>query len=146
LLVSLAKKLKLPQKQEMAAKPTPDEFLSSFPPAVQSLANDLRALVKETVPTVTEAVYPGWKLIGYRVKKGRRSAYFCFIAPFENRVMLGFEYGILLFDPELRLEGEGTQVRYLTVREQEDIQPVIFGVFIAEAAQLALQHKTSKKP
>jgi hypothetical protein len=129
----------------MPAKPTPDEFLSGFPSPIQSLANKLRALVKETVPSLNEAVYPGWKLIGYRVKKGRRSAYFCFIAPFENRIMLGFEYGIQLFDPELRLEGEGTQVRYLTVREQEDIQPEIFRAFIAEAAQIALQHKTSKR-
>lgn len=59
--------------------------------------------------------------------------------------MLGFEYGIQLLDPELRLEGEGAQVRYLTVREQEDIQPEIFRAFIAEAAQIALQRKTSKR-
>ena len=125
----------------MPAKPSPKEFLSTFPPEIQELANELRALVKETIPNVKEAVYMGWKLIGYRVKKGRRDAYFCFIAPFENRVMLGFEYGIQLFDPNLRLEGDGTQVRYITVREQEDIDPESFRVFIAEAAQIALQRK-----
>ena len=128
----------------MAAKPTPDEFLATFPPEIQKLANELRALVKETIPNVKEAVYTGWKLIGYRVKKGRSDAYFCFIAPFENRVMLGFEYGIQLFDPTLRLEGEGTQVRYLTIREREDIEPEIFRAFIAEAAQIALERKRSK--
>ena len=109
------------------------------------LANELRTLVKETTPNVKEAVYTGWKLIGYRVKQGRRDAYFCFIAPFPNRIMLGFEYGILLFDPELQLEGEGTQVRYLTVREKADIEPERFRVFIVEAAQIALQRKTLKK-
>lgn len=62
-----------------------------------------------------------WILIYGVVKKGKRDAYFCFIAPFENQIMLGFEYGIQLFDPELRLEGDGAQVRYLTVREKEDI-------------------------
>jgi hypothetical protein len=128
----------------MAAKPTPDEFLSAFPPEIQKLANELRALVKETVPNVKEAVYTGWKLIGYRVKQGRRDAYFCFIAPFENRVMLGFEYGVQLFDPNLWLEGDGTQVRYLTVREQQDIESEVFRAFIAEAAQIALQRKSSK--
>ena len=128
----------------MPTKPSPEEFLSSFPPEIQTLANELRALVKETVPKVKEAVYTGWKLIGYRARQGRRDAYFCFIAPFENRVMLGFEYGIQLFDPELRLEGEGTQVRYLTVREQGEIEPEIFRAFIAEAAQIALQRKLSK--
>jgi len=112
---------------------------------MQTLANDLRALIRETVPNLKEAVYTGWKLIGYRVKKGRGDAYFCFIAPFPNRIMLGFEYGIQLFDPDLRLEGEGTQVRYLTVRESGDIEPEVFGAFIAEAAQIALQRKTLKK-
>ena len=125
----------------MAAKPTPDEFLSTFPPEIQSLANELRTLVKETVPNVKEAVYTGWKLIGYRAKKGRSDAYFCFIAPFENRVMLGFEYGVQLFDPNLWLEGDGTQVRYLTIREQKDIEREVFRAFIAEAAQIALERK-----
>jgi hypothetical protein len=129
----------------MPAKPSPDEFLSTFPPEIQELANALRALIKETVPNLKEAVYTGWKLIGYRVKKGRSDAYFCFVAPFPNRVMLGFEYGILLFDPNLQLEGEGTQVRYLTVREPDDLEPEVFRAFIAEAAQIALQRKTLKK-
>ena len=128
----------------MPAKPSPEQFLSSFPPEIQRLANELRLLVKETVPNVKEAVYTGWKLVGYRVKKGKRDAYFCFIAPFDNRLLLGFEYGIQLFDPELRLEGEGSQVRYLTVRVKEDIEPEIFRAFIAEAAQIALQRKLSE--
>lgn len=128
----------------MPAKPSPEQFLSTFPPDMQTLANELRALVKETIPNVKEAVYPGWKLLGYRVKKGRSDAYFCFIAPFENRIMLGFEYGVQLFDPNLWLEGDGTQVRYLTVREKEDIQPEIFQAFIAEAAQIALHRKLSE--
>jgi hypothetical protein len=128
----------------MPAKPTPDEFLSAFPVEIRELATELRTLVKETVPHVKEAVYTGWRLIGYRVKEGRRDAYFCFIAPFENRVMLGFEYGIQLFDPNLWLEGEGTRVRYLTVREPKDIEPEVFRAFIAEAAQIALARKRSK--
>lgn len=111
---------------------------------MQALANELRALVKETIPNVKETVYTGWKLIGYRVKKGRSEAYFCFIAPFENRIMLGFEYGVQLFDPNLWLEGDGSQVRYLTVREKEDIEPEVFQAFIAEAAQIALHRKLSE--
>jgi hypothetical protein len=57
----------------MPAKPTPEEFLSTFPPEIQALAHELRSLVKETVPNVNESVYTGWKLIGYRVKKGKRA-------------------------------------------------------------------------
>ncbi|HEY3474719.1 MAG TPA: DUF1801 domain-containing protein [Anaerolineales bacterium] len=128
----------------MPGKLSPEQFLSTFPPDMQALANELRALVKETIPNVKETVYTGWKLIGYRVKKGRSEAYFCFIAPFENRIMLGFEYGVQLFDPNLWLEGDGSQVRYLTVREKEDIEPEAFQAFIAEAAQIALHRKLSE--
>lgn len=128
----------------MPGKLSPEQFLSTFPPDMQALANELRALVKETIPNVKETVYTGWKLIGYRVKKGRSEAYFCFIAPFENRIMLGFEYGVQLFDPNLWLEGDGSQVRYLTVREKEDIEPEVFQAFIAEAAQIALHRKLSE--
>jgi hypothetical protein len=128
----------------MAAKLTPEEFLSAFPAEIRELANELRILVNEAVPHVKEAVYTGWKLIDYRVKDGKRDVYFCFIAPFENRVMLGFEYGIQLFDPNLWLEGEGTRVRYLTVRESNDIEPEVFRAFIAEAAQIALARKRSE--
>jgi len=48
----------------MPAKTSPEEFLSTFPPEMQELANKLRSLVKETIPNVKEAVYTGWKLIG----------------------------------------------------------------------------------
>jgi hypothetical protein len=58
--------------------------------------------------------------------------------------MLGFEYGVQLFEPNLRLEGNGTQVRYITVREERDIEVESFRIFIAEAAQIALQRKGSK--
>ena len=129
----------------MTTKPSPEEFLSTFPPEMQELANELRSLVKDTIPNVKEAVYTGWKLIGYRVKKGRSGSYFCFIAPFPNRIMLGFEYGIQMFDPNLRLEGDGTQACYLTVREKDDIDSENFRLFIVEAAQIALQRKTLKK-
>lgn len=129
----------------MPTKPSPDEFLSDFPPAIQRLANELRALVKETIPNVNEAVYSGWKLIGYRVREGKRDAYFCFVAPLPDRVVLGFEYGVQLYDPNQQLEGDGTQVRQLTVREKDAIEPETFRAFIAEAAQIALQRKISNK-
>jgi hypothetical protein len=50
----------------VAKKPTPEEFLSEFPPEIQALANQLRELVKETIPSVREAVYTGWKAMAHR--------------------------------------------------------------------------------
>jgi hypothetical protein len=118
-------------------RPTPEQFLAAFPPKISTLANQLRVLVARTVPDVDEAVYTGWRLIGYRVRDGRRSRYFCFIAPFEDRVALGFEYGVLLTNDAGLLEGTGTQVRHVTIRHVEDIRELDLAALIAEAAMVA---------
>jgi len=118
-------------------RPTPEQFLAAFPPAIQALADQLRALIRRTIPNVDEAVYPGWRLIGYRVREGRRSRYFCFVAPFPDRVALGFEYGVLLANDSGLLEGSGTQVRHVTIRHVEDIREQDLVALIAEAAMVA---------
>jgi hypothetical protein len=90
---------------QTSGRPTPEQFLAAFPPAIQALADQLRALVRQTIPNVDEAVYAGWRLIGYRLREGPRSRYFCFVAPFPDRVALGFEYGVLLANDSGLLEG-----------------------------------------
>jgi hypothetical protein len=118
-------------------RPTPEQFLAAFPPDIRELANQLRQLIKQTIPNIIEAVYPGWKLIGYREQDGRRSRYFCFVAPFEDRVMLGFEYGVLMADTTGLLEGDGKQVRYVTLRNDANLRPHELSALIAEAAMVA---------
>ena len=123
--------------RETSGRPTPEQFLAAFPPAIQALADQLRTLVKRTIPNADEAVYLGWRLIGYRVREGRRSRYFCFVAPFEDRVALGFEYGVLLRNEAGLLDGDGTQVRYVTIRRAEDAREQELAALIAEAAMVA---------
>jgi hypothetical protein len=118
-------------------QPTPEQFLATFPPEIQALAEQLRQLIKQTIPTISEAVYPGWKLIGYREQSGRRSRYFCFVAPFANRVMLGFEYGVLMADEAGLLEGNGKHVRYVTLHSPADLRMIELSALIAEAAMVA---------
>lgn len=118
-------------------RPTPEQFLMTFPAGIQALAGHLRALIRQTIPNVAEAVYSGWRLIGYRVPDGRRSWYFCYIAPFEERITSGFEYGVLLSNDVGMLEGTGTQVRYVTIREPDDIREQELTALIAEAAAVA---------
>jgi hypothetical protein len=118
-------------------RPTPEQFLAAFSPEICALADQLRQLIRQTIPNIAEAVYPGWKLIGYREQDGRRSRYFCFVAPFEDRVVLGFEYGVLMADADGLLEGDGKQVRYVTLRGQADLRPPELSALIAEAAMVA---------
>lgn len=120
-----------------ATIPNPDEFLASFPPQIQALAKQLRTLVKHVVPNSIERVYPGWRLIGYRAVNGRKTHYFCFIAPLSDHVRLGFEYGIELSDNRDILEGDGTQVRYVSIRQPDDIDAERLAALISEAAFVA---------
>jgi hypothetical protein len=124
---------------------TPEDFLFNFPSEIQELANQLRPLIHQAVPNIIEAVYPGWQLIGYRAQDGRRNAYFAYIAPTLERVMLGFEYGILLDDPHSLLEGNGRQVRYVVLKEAADIRPAELIPLVRQAAQVALASKEQKK-
>lgn len=117
--------------------PSPEAFLAAYAPHVRDLAQRLRGLVAESVPGAIERVAVGWQLIGYRVPDGRRSRYFCFVAPLADSVRLGFEYGVQL-GGQAALEGDGTQVRYVTVRTSEEIDADRLAPLIAEAAMVAL--------
>ncbi|MCI0577513.1 MAG: DUF1801 domain-containing protein [Chloroflexi bacterium] len=134
----------MPTKQ-MHPELTSEQFLAGFPPPIQELAQELRLLVRQAVPNVIEAVYPGWRLIGYRVPDKERSAYFGFIAPAPERVFLGFEYGVLLPDPHHLLQGDGRQVRQVVVEQLNDIRPQEFTALISRAAEIALAPKEKKQ-
>jgi hypothetical protein len=98
-------------------------------------------LIRQAVPNLREAVYPGWKLIGYRQIDQGRGRYFCFIAPLADEVRLGFEYGVLMNDPYQLLRGTGTQVRYIPIRTMAEIQPAALVFMIAEAADVAAHRR-----
>jgi hypothetical protein len=107
----------MPSRQ---AKPhrQPEDILAGHTPWVHERAQQLRDLIRTTLPDATERGYPGWHAIGYR---HRVSVYFCGIFPQQESVRLGFEWGARLPDPEGVLGGTGKQVRYLEVRPGEEI-------------------------
>ena len=86
--------------------PFPAElFLAAYPDDIRSQADILRSLVRRAVPGVLERVRPGWRLVGYAIPVGRRSRYFAYVAPEPEHVHIGFEYGVLMADPQRLLEG-----------------------------------------
>jgi hypothetical protein len=104
----------------------------------------LRALVRRAVPDAIEAVRPGWRLIGYDVPAGRRSAYFAFVMPEAQHVHLGFEYGVLLDDPGGALQGLGRQVRYVTLRQSDEISERVLESLVRQAARLATLSRSQR--
>ena len=82
---------------------------------------------------------PGWGLIGYDLMVGRRLVYFAWIWPEPVHVHLGFQRGVLMDDPGRRLQGRGItkQVRWLTFRPGDPIDPRVLAPLILEAARIA---------
>jgi hypothetical protein len=122
----------------------PGEFLKDYPENLRVIAEDLRDLVRSTFPSVSEKVYTGWKVLGYRLLHGKKSIYFCCIAPQkkENDVLLAFEYGVAMRDPKKLMEGKGTQVRFVRVRHKDQYLEADLAWLIKHAARVAVEFRT----
>jgi hypothetical protein len=124
----------------------PEALLADFPPPMQAIAQRLRAIVKRAEPDAIERVRPGWRLIGYDLPVGRKAIYFAYVAPENEHVHLGFEWGILMDDPEGRLLGEGItrQVRWLTLRSEHEIDEPAFAALVREGGRVATMTRAER--
>lgn len=108
---------------------TISELLSACSDSERRVLEAGRAAIHGAVPEVVERFRPGWGLIGYNAP-----AYFAFIALDRGQVKLGFEYGVALADPLGLLEGDGRQVRYVTLRSEQDASRTELWELLREAA------------
>jgi hypothetical protein len=114
------------------------EFVSHYPRPIQQVVASLRRLIQKSVPDLSEAVAPDLHFIRFRVTEGQKSHYFCHLAPFDDHVRLGFEYGALLADPEHLLMGKGKRARHVIFSKSSDIRPEDLEMMVAEAALVAV--------
>jgi hypothetical protein len=70
------------------------------------------------MPTATEKVYPGWKVIQYGTAADMKSV-FAAISPQRERVNLGLANGVDLPDPDGLLEGDGKAIRHVKLTSPE---------------------------
>lgn len=108
-----------------------DDLLAVCEPRVRRLAEGARKRILEVVPNATEKLRPGWGLIGYNAP-----AYFAFIVAAPDRVRIGFEWGVMLPDPKGVLEGDGSQVRYFTVRTAAALRSSVLAALLRAAAAI----------
>ena len=85
----------------------PELLLEGYPDPTRDVAQQLRLVVRRTMPDAVEKVRAGWSIIGYDVKLGRRSAFFAWVMPQFEHVHLGFPYGVFMADPDRRMDGAG---------------------------------------
>lgn len=108
-------------------------LMENHNPEIRAVVEALRGLIKEEVPEASERANGGWHSINYRHPT---QGYFCGIFPRTEKVILVFEYGILLPDPDGILEGEGSQVREYVVRDPSKIHAESLRKLIEETLSL----------
>jgi hypothetical protein len=116
----------------------PEALLADFAPPTVALVEELRSLVRDAIPGVAERVRPGWRLIGYDAPVRRGTRYVAWIFPERVHVHLGFVQGVLIQDPDRRLEGRGEtkNARWLTWRPGEAIDADAVRAFVREAVRV----------
>lgn len=117
----------------------PEALLAGYPDPIIDLAEGLRAIVRLTIPERIEAVRAGWRLIGYDLPVGRRTAFFAWIMPEAVHIHLGFPQGYLLDDPDRLLGGVGEtkRARWLTLAQGDEVPVELYADFVRAAARLA---------
>ena len=115
----------------------PEALLADFAPPIRALADELRAIVAATVPGVVERVRPGWRIIGFDAPVGRKTRYFAWVFPERVHVHLGFVEGVLMDDPDRRMDGEGEtkKARWLTWTPGDSIDADEVAAFVREGAR-----------
>ena len=116
----------------------PEALLADFAPPTVALAEELRVLVRDAIPDVAERVRPGWRVIGYDAPVKRGTRYVAWIFPERMHVHLGFVQGVLIHDPDRRLEGRGEtkNARWLTWRPGEAIDADEVRALVREAVRV----------
>ena len=97
------------------------EVIRGATPEVRVLAERVRELIRDVLPTVVEVPWPRQGVIGYGVGPRKMSEHFCYISAHRRHVTLGFYYGAELPDPDGLLEGSGKLLRHLKIRGLGDV-------------------------
>ncbi len=97
-------------------------FLDAYAPALVALALDLRDLILNEAPEANEIVYDGAYTVALHYSAtARYQDAFCYIALFTSHINLGFNRGAELPDPKKRLEGTGSQMRHIKLKDPADL-------------------------
>lgn len=123
----------------------PEALLADAPEPIRGIAERLRVIVRRAVPDAIERVRPGWRVIGYDVPVGRRTAYFAWIMAQPEHAHLGFPRGDLMDDPDRRLSGTDVtlRARWITLQPGDRISAAALASLVREAARVARQPRST---
>src|SRR3989441_4217969 len=114
------------------------KFLKPYDREIRDLALKLRALVLEEMAPCYESIYDAYSAvaIGYGASDRLRDGIF-HIAVYSQHVNLGFNDGATLADPKGILQGNGNQIRHITIKSVADIKRPELRAYIRRAKKKA---------
>lgn len=130
-----AKSRRVVQRDEVPV----DVFLDGYAPPLRALAQALRKAVLAATPEATERVRVGWRIVGFDLPVGRRSAFFAWVFPERQHVHLGFPHGDRMAPRPGVLDGAGItkRARWITYAPGDRIDRQLVRELVLEAAALA---------
>jgi hypothetical protein len=99
-----------------------ETIIETYPDDIKKLARATRDKIYETLPEVVEIVWEKQKIAGYGTGSPKMSEHFSWIQPAKKHVVLGFNYGTELPDPNKILEGTGKKFRHFKVKAKADLE------------------------
>ncbi len=117
-----------------------EAVLDGHTPEVYGLAQWLRRAVKSADRDLSERVYKGRHGFGYHHPD---AGYVCAVFPREDDVLLAFEHGADLADPEGRLTAGGKQVRSLVFTERSSHPFAVIRGFVRAAVEDGVRRRQS---
>jgi len=115
------------------------KFLKPYDLEVRELALQLRALVLAEMAPCYENIYDAYSAvaIGYGTSDRLQDGIF-HIAVYSQHVNLGFNDGVTLDDPKGMLQGNGNQIRHISIKKPEDLRRPELRSYIRRARRKAL--------
>ena len=96
-------------------------FLLPYPDKVKAAALWLREFVWDLYPDCNELIYDNYNAVAFGWSPTDKAGdVFCSIAVYSDHVNFGFNKGSDLDDPGNMLIGDGSQYRYIKVKDKDD--------------------------
>jgi hypothetical protein len=97
------------------------KFMLPYPDNVKAAALWLREFVWDLYPETNELIYDNYNSVAFGWSPTDKAGdVFCSIALFNNHLNFGFNRGIDIFDSDKILLGDGSQYRYIKVKDKDD--------------------------
>lgn len=124
------------------------KFILPYPDKVKAATLWLREFVWDLYSETNELIYDNYNAVAFGWSPTDKAGdVFCSIAVFADHLNFGFNRGVDIPDPDKLLFGDGSQYRYIKVRDKEDFpEKYIRQLLEAAYANSLARMKPVKKP